>query len=51
MSKRADGSLVKVNGRIVGSSLIGQNFTDANGNALPKYFQPRPSAAGPATTG
>jgi K+-transporting ATPase ATPase C chain len=46
MSKRADGSLVKVNGRIVGSSLIGQNFTDANGNALPKYFQPRPSAAG-----
>jgi K+-transporting ATPase ATPase C chain len=26
--------------------LIGQNFTDANGNPLPKYFQPRPSAAG-----
>jgi potassium-transporting ATPase KdpC subunit len=46
MSKRADGSLVKVNGKVVGSSLIGQNFTDADGNALQKYFQPRPSAAG-----
>jgi len=46
MSKRADGSLVKVNGKVVGSSLIGQSFTDANGNPLPKYFQPRPSAAG-----
>lgn len=46
MSKRADGSLVTENGKIVGSSLIGQNFTDAKGNPLPKYFQPRPSAAG-----
>ncbi|HEY7137050.1 MAG TPA: K(+)-transporting ATPase subunit C [Acidimicrobiia bacterium] len=43
---RADGSLVKRNGKIVGSSLIGQNFTDAKGNPLPQYFQPRPSAAG-----
>ena len=44
---RADGSFVKNgSGQVVGSSLIGQNFVDANGNADPKYFQPRPSAAG-----
>ena len=46
MSKRADGSMVTVDGKDVGSSLIGQSFTDADGNALAKYFQPRPSAAG-----
>src|SRR5215510_3181077 len=46
MGDQADGSLVKVNGQPVGSSLIGQNFTDADGNPIPKYFQPRPSAAG-----
>jgi K+-transporting ATPase ATPase C chain len=43
---QADGSFVKVNGKTVGSSLIGQNFSDNNGNPLPQYFQPRPSAAG-----
>jgi potassium-transporting ATPase KdpC subunit len=46
MSSRANGSLVKVGGKVVGSALIGQNFTDAKGNPLPRYFQPRPSAAG-----
>ncbi len=46
MSRRANGSLVTANGKVVGSSLIGQNFTDAKGNALVQYFQPRPSAAG-----
>src|SRR5581483_10274742 len=45
---QADGSFVSSNGRVVGSSLIGQNFTDKKGNALPQYFQPRPSAAGAA---
>jgi len=29
-----------------GSALIGQTFTDADGEALPEYFQSRPSAAG-----
>ena len=33
-------------GQIVGSSLIGQSFSDADGEAIDKYFQPRPSAAG-----
>jgi K+-transporting ATPase ATPase C chain len=43
---QADGSFVKVNGKVVGSSLIGQNFADKDGNPLPQYFQPRPSSAG-----
>jgi len=43
---QADGSFVKTNGKVVGSSLIGQSFSDKDGNPIPKYFQPRPSAAG-----
>ena len=42
----ADGSLVTAGGRDVGSALIGQAFTDDRGDAIPKYFQSRPSAAG-----
>jgi K+-transporting ATPase ATPase C chain len=42
----ANGSIITVNGQPVGSKLIGQNFTDKDGNALPQYFQSRPSAAG-----
>jgi K+-transporting ATPase ATPase C chain len=42
---RADGSLVEVGGEVVGSSLLGQSFTDADGNPLPQYFQSRPSAS------
>jgi potassium-transporting ATPase KdpC subunit len=42
---QADGSLVSYNGQVVGSSLLCQEFTDAKGNPLPQYFQPRPSAA------
>ncbi len=43
---QSNGSLVSSNGQVVGSSLLGQNFTDAKGNPLPQWFQPRPSAAG-----
>ena len=40
-----NGSMVSYNGHVVGSSLLCQEFTDAKGNPLPQYFQPRPSAA------
>src|ERR1700760_2865826 len=46
LQSRADGSLVKVDGKVVGSKLLGQSFTDSSGNPLPQYFQSRPSAAG-----
>ena len=42
----ANGSIIEVDGKPVGSRLIGQLFTDADGNPLPQYFQSRPSAAG-----
>jgi K+-transporting ATPase ATPase C chain len=59
---KADGSKVTVNGRLVGSSLIGQSFSrpvigkngkprlDEEGEEIlapdPRYFQPRPSQSG-----
>lgn len=42
---QADGSFVEQNGKVVGSSLIGQAFTDSKGNPIAKYFQSRPSSA------
>lgn len=46
LKDKADGSLIELNGAPVGSSLIGQLYTDADGSPLPQYFQSRPSAAG-----
>jgi potassium-transporting ATPase KdpC subunit len=40
------GSLVYARGELAGSALLAQPFTDAKGNPLPRYFQPRPSATG-----
>lgn len=51
----AQGSMVTSGGRTVGSRIIGQPFTDKNGNPLKQYFQSRPSNAGtgydPTATG
>jgi len=43
---QANGSLVRSSGEVVGSDLIGQSFTDADGAIRPEWFQSRPSAAG-----
>jgi K+-transporting ATPase ATPase C chain len=44
---RAGGSLVRsASGQVVGSSLLGQGFVDADGKPLRQWFQSRPSAAG-----
>jgi potassium-transporting ATPase KdpC subunit len=42
---QANGSLVSYKGRVVGSSLLCQEFVNAKGDPLPQYFQPRPSFA------
>jgi potassium-transporting ATPase KdpC subunit len=55
LQHRANGSLIHLDGKVVGSAVIGQSFTDAKGNPIPKYFQSRPSNAGagydPTSTG
>jgi potassium-transporting ATPase KdpC subunit len=47
VGRQANGSTVTdADGDVVGSALIGQSFADAEGNALPEWFQSRPAAAG-----
>ena len=47
LKHRADGSLLHdAQGKLIGSSLIGQAFTGKDGGPLVQYFQSRPSAAG-----
>lgn len=46
MPDRANGSLITQDGRVIGSSLLGQRFTGADGTAANRWFQSRPSAAG-----
>lgn len=48
---RADGQLVSRDGTVVGSKLLGQSFADADGDALPQYFQSRPTASDPGYDG
>src|SRR5690349_11007401 len=58
---KAEGSQVKVDGKVVGSRLIGKAFVidtgkkDSDGNPItrpdPKYFQPRPSQTDYSATG
>jgi K+-transporting ATPase ATPase C chain len=43
---QSNGSPLSSGGKVVGSALIGQSFTDKKGNPLPEWFQSRPSAAG-----
>jgi K+-transporting ATPase ATPase C chain len=43
---KANGSLIKdASGKVVASSLLCQQYVDKSGNALPQYFQARPSDA------
>jgi K+-transporting ATPase ATPase C chain len=46
LDSRAEGSLATSGGQVIGSRIIGQSFTDADGNPVPAYFQSRPSVAG-----
>ena len=58
---KANGSQIRADGKVVGSSLIGRAFVidtgkkDAKGNAItrpdPRYFQPRPSQSDYSATG
>jgi potassium-transporting ATPase KdpC subunit len=47
--QQANGSQVSFQGKVVGSSLLCQEFVNAKGDPLAQYFQPRPSNAVNAT--
>ena len=49
-NNQANGSMISLHGKVIGSSLLCQEFIDAKGNPLPQYFQPRPSASATSAT-
>jgi potassium-transporting ATPase KdpC subunit len=51
LSSKADGSTVKLDGKTVGSSLIGESYLDSKGNPIPTYFQGRPGGDDPTASG
>jgi potassium-transporting ATPase KdpC subunit len=47
---QANGSLVSYHGKVIGSSLICQEFLGPKGTPLPQYFQPRAAASATSAT-
>jgi potassium-transporting ATPase KdpC subunit len=47
---QANGSLIRYHGKVVGSSLICQEFLGPKGRPLPQYFQPRAAASATSAT-
>jgi K+-transporting ATPase ATPase C chain len=47
---KANGSQVRVGGKVVGSRLVAKAFTLRDGRPDPRYFQPRPSQTGYSAT-
>ncbi|MGW9404002.1 potassium-transporting ATPase subunit KdpC [Arthrobacter sp. NPDC055585] len=51
LPRQAGGSPAAADGTVIGSTLIGQSFTDSSGAALPEFFQSRPGTYDGAASG